>query len=224
MKLDRIDYNGGEIWVDMEAFITIDEAYIHHGITHNEKEDCYNLYHCHKPTRNIEGRSELFVDGMFAKDCWKVVAQSITNPSYIDGVPFVEVGEDVYSLAELEYPIIQIGFNNKLKHEYIPLVPRKQREAFIEGYKAAQAKQFTEEDLIKAINRVYNYVDGDGWSREYITEQVFKELRPKVDSIEIEMTEGTDDFLGCPVVGEERPMTYQKDGKIFLKIKSIQHV
>lgn len=112
-------------------------------------------------------------------------------------------------------------------------------EAFIEGYKAAQAKQFTEEDLRKAINMA-QIAEYDGiryMGLMYSPKQIIDSLKPKVE-IEIEMEEksheeiqkelgtwGHDEGLTEREYDEYKanhsilkPKTYEKDGKTFLKI------
>lgn len=217
MKLDRIDYNGGEIWVDKEAKIKVGDTYVLIA-TDGIDEPTYLI-------RVLESNYKPFG--------FKVVAQSITNPSYIDGVPFVEVGEEsVEDKARLMMMNYLTDGNPNGDFKKSTIGADENIRWWIKGYKAAQAKQFTEEDLRYAINRVYNYVDGDGWSRDYITEEVFKELKPKVSSIEIEMiTEWWDNNLNCWVGAEdddtqhsrEVPKTYQKDGKTFLKVSKINY-
>jgi len=76
MKLEKINIIGNEFCVDKEAKIKVGDF-----IT-----DKYKVWKW-LDTESLLGR-------------FKVIAQSITNPSYIDGVPFVEVGEDVEQLVK----------------------------------------------------------------------------------------------------------------------------
>jgi hypothetical protein len=48
--------------------------YIHTGVTHNERKTYHNLYLSYKGTRKIEGKDNVFVDGMFVNDCKKIIA------------------------------------------------------------------------------------------------------------------------------------------------------
>ena len=51
---------------------------------------------------------------------------------------------------------------------------------FIDGYEKYQEnmadKKYTEEDLRQAIERTYRYVDNDGWSLDYIKEDIINSL------------------------------------------------
>ena len=52
--------------------------------------------------------------------------------------------------------------------------------SFVEGYTQCQNdmadKKYTEEDLRQAIERTYRYVDNDGWSLDYIKEDIINSL------------------------------------------------
>ena len=51
---------------------------------------------------------------------------------------------------------------------------------YIKGYSQCQEdmadKKYTEEDLRQAIERTYRYVDNDGWSLDYIKEDIINSL------------------------------------------------
>ena len=104
-------------------------------------------------------------------------------------------------------------------------------EGFKEGYKAASAKKWSDEDIEKAIQfgiditcKHTTSTHGTNFDKvEDDKNNYIVSLQPKIKSIEIEMTQGAYDFLDCPVIGEERPMTYEKDGKTFLKVKSVTY-
>jgi hypothetical protein len=80
----------------------------------------------------------------------------------------------------------------------------------------AQKKLYTEETLIKAMkysseitnNKLKNLYD------------YFHNLKPVPESIEIEINESKLDFTGQPCVGDNKPLTYVKDGKTYLKVKT----
>ncbi len=70
----ELGYHKHELYFLSDEEIKEGDWYVHTGITHNEKEIYRYIYYCIKNTRKIEGRDELFVDGMFAKDCKKIIA------------------------------------------------------------------------------------------------------------------------------------------------------
>ena len=150
----------------------------------------------------------------------KVVAQSITNPSYIDGVPFVEVGEDEEQLAIIASNKIAVHRDGRPDKTLV--------SHWLDGYKAAQAKQFTEEDLRKAIFWGSNINPINNKSGNSLIDDYISSLKPKVSSIEIEMTRTYEDlWIGELFVsvetGKFTPKTYQKDGKTFLKVSKINY-
>lgn len=131
----------------------------------------------------------------------KVVAQS-TNLS-IPNIPYVEIEEDVESIVR--------EYTDKAK------LNGWEQSGFRIGYKAASAKgKYTEEDLENAFNLGLSW---DGEDTETNTFNSFIEsLQPKIESIEIEVENiwtGLSDF--------DAPVTYQKDGKILLKIKKVNY-
>ena len=127
MKLDRIDYNGGEIWVDKEAKIKVGDTYVLIA-TDGIDEPTYLI-------RVLESNYKPFG--------FKVVAQSITNPSYIDGVPFVEVGEEsVEDKARLMMMNYLTDGNPNGDFKKSTIGADENIRWWIKGYKAAQAKQF----------------------------------------------------------------------------------
>ena len=107
-------------------------------------------------------------------------------------------------------------------------------EAVKYGYSLAQAKQFTEEDMRKAFqagqelgknDALFNCTDRIS-RHEYEStpdeDDFINSLKPKVSSIEIEMGEkefGHVDDYSTPHGFKLFPITYQKDGKTFLKVK-----
>jgi len=216
MKLYRIYYNGGEIWVDKsEDFPIMKKGQLFFRPIHNIIDTCIHN------------------EQVFEKE-YPIVAQSITNPSYIDGVPFVEVWQQVDELK------IHLDFLNHME-KYNPVYGWN--GYYEHGWKnakreAAQAKQFTEEDIRKALS-IYedsafiledrHHYTMDTVKYKKTIKEVINSLKPKVSSIEIEMiTEWWDNNLNCWVGAEdddtqhsrEVPKTYQKDGKTFLKVKS----
>ena len=209
MKLEPIEYNGGVIWVDKEV--------VPRGIYYNSENG--------KIVPLVEEWRKEFGDKYL-----HIVAQS-PNLS-IPNIPYVELEEenveDKAYLVMMNY-LTDGNPEGDFKHSTIGADDNK--NWWIAGYKAASAKKWSDEDIEKAIQfgiditckhttpthgTNFDKVEDD--KNNYIVS-----LQPKIKSIEIEMTQGAYDFLDCPVIGEERPMTYEKDGKIFLKVKKINY-
>ena len=193
MKLEPIEYNGGVIWVNTTKFPTMKKGQSYWRTIHSIVNVCID-------------------DKQYFEDDYPIVAQS-PNLS-IPNIPYVEVEEDVEHLAKQfitdewakdDEPIkfgIQVGF--------------------IEGYKAASTKKWSDEDIRKAIRQ--GEINEGCTACRKTDDEFLQSLQPKIKNIEIEMTQGAYyDFLDCPVIGEERPMTYEKDGKTFLKVKTVTY-
>ena len=84
-------YEAQDLWLTVDEEILKGDHYIHTGTTHNYPQTSYHyLYECDSPTRRLteEVRNNtrsmtgeplqdvLYVDGMFASDCRKVIATS----------------------------------------------------------------------------------------------------------------------------------------------------
>lgn len=111
-------------------------------------------------------------------------------------------------------------------------------QELLQPFKAASAKKYTEEDLRKAINlsrlTSSELREKHGfWKDEYTPDEIIQSLQPKVVSIEIETRQyWFQDGISRPVMEDGipkdykgdwiiTPVTYQKDGKTFIKIKNI---
>lgn len=207
MKLDRIDYNGGEIWVDKEADL--------HGKVYapNIGKIIGTIWDGSATDKKIKKFLDLKV----------IVAQSITNPSYIDGIPFVEVGEDDWEIEKMGYAAADEG-GEKTSAGYHMTA----KIYWVKGYKTAQAKQFTEEDMRKAWEAGVHFNEESSESFGPIEsvnkwDNFINSLKPKVSSIEIEMN---DKFIPVDQFNSNfkaKPITYQKDGKTFLKVKQVNY-
>ena len=219
MILHKIDYNGGQIWVDKEAPI---EA----GIT-----PCFNevvpWYAGYTVTISLSRQFPYSPDGKtnLFEGIHKLVAQS-TNQSpnlSLEGIPYVEIEEDIENVVKQYTDAAKLN--------------GWEQSGFRIGYKAASAKKYTEEDLRKAFQAGRQREQGLHKSRsfssgrtedEYI--QYIQSVNRKVVSVEIETrmvddSEWNDEHTVCYREGDkEEIVTYQKDGKTFLKVKSIQYV
>ena len=235
MKLTRIDYNGGYLWVDKEAAIG---------------KLCYFPFKNEIYTPTVE--TGVHPDSLL------IIAQS---PNLlIPNVPYVEFEEDkrcVWVKASDRFPVdsnpesLEDVIFRRIKDKspitntwafhpaYLELETNGRVCGDLIRYneiewldEAAQSKgRYSEDDLLHAINRTYNYVDGDGWSREYIREQILKELNQPPLEIEIETKQVCGDMscLRMSLNGEDStccgdsiitiPVTYERDGKTYLKVK-----
>lgn len=209
MKLISIDYQGGQIWVDKEIITgctfhidgRIEKCLkIEQNRVYISENEFYHLF----TIRGMEILSEQL--------CMRVVAQSI-NLS-LPNIPYVEIEEDIEKLA------IEFANNNKSKFNNW----YGAHDGFLAGYKAVSAKKYTEEDLREAFEagrqcELFNRAPNED---EYI-----KSLQSKVVSIEIEMKKTYREiFDGEQTIHTHegwKPVTYQRDGKTFLKVKSVQY-
>lgn len=111
------------------------------------------------------------------------------------------------------------------------------KKAFIDGYKAAQAKKWSDEDVETMItDSIWIWNDKGCTIKEAIAE-VLKKVQPKIKSVEIE----TENGAVCKVCNNQGlrhcahpeecgesvdiqiPVTYQKDGKTYLKVKEVKY-
>lgn len=75
---DHIDYH---LYAVSDELIKDGDIHIHSGIT-ADGEKYNSIYYIYKGTRKIDGRKELFVNGMFADDCNKVIATTDPDLMY----------------------------------------------------------------------------------------------------------------------------------------------
>jgi hypothetical protein len=221
MKLAPIEYENGIIWIDKSSMNNVEI-----GTTVWNDED-YSVY---VTTVSLDS-SRYHSDNVY-----KIVAQS-SNLS-IPNIPYVKVEEDVEDLASkasLEF----YSDENCPNMPYETLV--KQRLGYYlgwgDGYKAASAKKYSEEDLKEAFlsgmieqydNESFtctgdiitkNIIVGDDTSKAI--ETYIQSLQPKIKNIEIEMRENSD--TGNNILEWVEAVTYQKEGKTFLKVKQVNY-
>jgi hypothetical protein len=186
-------------------------------------------YTYNKPTYNSDGKVGLPEN----RESKAIIAQS--PELSIPDIPYVELEEDVEQLAKQEF-----NHNCEGDTQCIWCIEdRKLQNSFIKGYKAAQAKKYSEKHLLGFLN-YYNSTallsanstgENHGLSKQEILEKYIQSLKPKIESIELEMRdcEITCNNSDCKIKGCINPIhgdiavTYQKDGRIFLKVKSIQY-
>lgn len=83
--------------------------------------------------------------------------------------------EEIEQLAFLKYPRL-------INDPYNPMEDDNayERQIWIDAYIQCQEdnaeKKYTEEDIRQAIERTYRYVDNDGWSLDYIKEDIINSL------------------------------------------------
>ena len=220
--LHAIDYNGGQIFVDKEKHpTTIGELSFAHqfNIVSTIKELVGNSVRDiileEMPHNGTLDRGQLY----------KVVAKS-PNLS-LEGIPYVEIEEDVESIVR--------EYTDKAK------LNGWEQSGFRIGYKAASAKKYNADDLRNAfkagellgsqnmqevVGRITQITAMD--EDEYINS-----IHPKVVSIGVDAKPklvqewGESTGLGTVETSWKEdgivPVTYSKDGKTFLKVKSIQY-
>lgn len=210
MILHRIDYNGGDIWVNKEAKIELGDW-------------VFEL----QPKDNIGDVHFINGEYVIANDIqYKIVAQS-PNLS-LPNIPYVEIEEDVEQLAIKASNKIVISKNGQPDKTLV--------SHWLNGYKAASAKKWTDEDLRKAfeagaeLDEFSEPAAGDmcpKWKDFY---EYLESLQPKPVNIEIETT--------CSVCGlvdahkmscktesarTQVPVTNLKNGKTFVKVKKVNY-
>lgn len=199
MTLHRIDYNGGEIWVDKDT-----------RIPNNYKGWCWQPHWC-KPVM-VEPSDGYNLEVAYAQEDQRefgggIIKAQSPNLS-LPNIPYVEIEEDIEQLA-IEFS------QTKDKH------PNDLIEGFIAGYKAASAKKYTLDDIHKAVDLARK-------EPRIMMGDIVESLQPKVVSINVgTTTEWWDGVLNCWVAAEDDdtqhsrvvPVTYTRDGKTFLKVK-----
>jgi hypothetical protein len=151
-----IDYQQGKILVDEQAEIKEGDRTIRNGVV----EQCNSKMHSF---------------ALWGKDAKKIIAQHNLN---LEGIPFIELKEDVVQLCEDFYK----------DYQYPPYAMEK--GAWRLGYKAAQPKKYTEDDLIEfALWIRHNPYYGDRvvMSKQGCKELFYKyyiqSLQPKIESV-----------------------------------------
>ncbi len=136
----------------------------------------------------------------------KIIAQHNLN---LEGIPYVELEEDVEDIIE---SIVDRETSAELGS---PIRSTYKRYCLL-GYKSAKARQYTEDDLRKAIDMARSQKSSYAMSTggfDFEDDEIIQSLQPKIESIEIEMYNGNTD----------EPLTYLKDGKIYLKVAKINY-
>lgn len=206
MILHRIDYNDGCLFTS-KSDINIGDMAIHNN----------DLYRSKYPDKNhitICNKSNHFS----IQEHWDKIEAQSTNLS-LPNIPYVEIEESVEDLAYEYY----------VSSPYHDIVSSYH---WLNGYKAASAKEWSTQDVIDILNKYYtDEAPGDYIKRDI--GRLLQLLQPKVVSIEVEMEEGewhskqtTYDqpdrewFVkyDCP-----KPTTYVKDGRTFLKVIKVNH-
>jgi hypothetical protein len=207
--LKCIDYQQGKILVDEQAEIKEgDWVWYHHP---KQDLDMSSVHKVINPNHSLhEPSHRVHFDTGFGviEGCLKIIAQ--TSNLNLKGVPFIELEEDVERLFE-EHGISKQDERSKL--------------LFLKGYKAAQPKKYTEDDLRKAIAEAR--MSGQGLSK-LTDNEIIKSLQPKIESVEVETTQENlgEVFNGRSshiMWGDIKPITYQKDGRTFLRVTKINY-
>lgn len=239
MTLHRIDYNGGEIWADKKAKIAVnDYAYNPTVNTLGVVAEVINMREDIDDIITFDVEAQLYSRSS-ENNFYKVVGQS-TNLS-LPNIPYVEIEEDV---EESAYILANLAVNGgKPLHKWLHGVELSKAvdfgfDMFLQGYRAASAKKYTEEDLSKIVVEAlykFKHFEEREWCEHHskkhecdIKESLkvwfnnsIQSLKPKVASIEIEMTKNGN--TGTNVLEWVEPVTYNKDGKTFLKVIKVNH-
>ncbi len=116
--------------------------------------------------------------------CVKII---LTNDPALEGVTQFEIEDEVEQLAYKLYP-------ENINKMMLGLDENKQRrDYFIEDYnyflKAVKSKQWTDEDMKKAIDMARE--EGKYSSMKYLPQTIINSLRPKIKTFEVEVEEFT---------------------------------
>lgn len=206
MKITRIDYNGGYLWVDNTA-------------THADKGSWVIEMHnpIVKSVCKVTGRHLLKQGGYNDK---LIVAQ--TNLS-IGNVPYVEFEQNVEVSLINSYKKV-VG--EQLNHHELKLIK----------WLAAQSKgRYSDDDIEAAIHNAQSasnlHTEDDVLISRKFLEQYFKSLNQPPIEIEIQTKQVCGDMscLRMSLNGEDStccgdsiitvPVTYTRDGKTYLKVK-----
>jgi len=151
------------------------------------------------------------------KNEYVVIAQHNLN---LEGIPFIELEEDAEEMFTIE-------LNKETKQVYDETLLEATKHGFLKGYKAAQPKKYTEEDVENAFLSGYwlhlNEDNNDLATRKRKAKQFIQSLQPKIKSVEVEWLHKDEPHLNGKSTITDRPITYQKDGKTYLKVNKINY-
>jgi hypothetical protein len=87
---------------------------------------------------------------------------------------------------------------------YLQTTDEDQQWAYREGYKAAKAKRYTEEDIKEVIDMARSFIALDFSKPQYSTEEIIKSLNPlpKQVEVEMEMIGNPHEWIYAPKVNE----------------------
>jgi hypothetical protein len=180
--IKQLPYQNFYLLVDTEAPIKEGDYFLN--TTKN------TVHKCHSISNNIQsGINGSEYHGKFESN--KILAQS--KQGTLKDIPYYELEKDVEKIALQAFPIdyqplgkqLGLAVNPKFGGEKSDINYFK-REGFITGYKAAKSKQFTEEDLRKAMQLAYKDGAVNSVFRVSKEDEIIQSFTP---SIEIEMEE-----------------------------------
>jgi hypothetical protein len=243
MTLTPIHYKQGTLWVDDLAKITTGDkiAYkdgtcfkngnIYHEVISVDERDSGN----HR--LNLKSERSLFT---MSNDVRKIVAQQGCGIPDIPNVEIEEKANDIEILCNIielletcliDAPVDFLGTGSNSREADREYKSWQQKwDTAIVIYKEiairAKTKRWSDEDLRKAYNQ--GCLDSSGWDGDKTLQDNFiQSLQPKITGIEIEMERFWDEVAVGENVGESttwvEPVSYQKDGQTFYKVKKINN-
>jgi hypothetical protein len=142
-----------------------------------------------------------FIDSKFKTKVYhKIIAQ--TPNLNLEGIPFIELEEDIICPYP-EHTQNAIDWHN--------------------GYTSAQPKQFTLEQMKEAIEMARKFWKTETAVNQFTYEQIIQQLQPKIESVEVEWLHKDEPHLNGKSTITDRPITYQKDGRTYLKVNKINY-
>lgn len=243
MTLTPIHYKQGTLWVDDLAKInTGDKVAYKDGSNFKNGEIYHEVISVDERLTgnnrlNLKSERSLFT---MSDDVRKIIAQQGCG---IPDIPYVEIQEKandvevLCNIIDLLYQSIQdapvdflgTGSNSREADREYKEWQQKWDTAMI-VYRgilsSALTKKWSDEDIRKAYNQ--GCLDASGWHGDKTLQDNFiQSLQPKIAGIVIETERFWDEVAVGENVGESttwvEPISYQKDGQTFYKVKQIHH-
>jgi len=211
--LKAIPYQQGTLFVDEQAKIKETGDFVtYHGTPYRTN---------HSNLRNIITDEWVCVPNNLT-GCKKIIAQHNLN---FEGIPYVELEEDVDCYSRKQVYAITYSVWYDMSDD-----PLKSFEKHILN-QTPQLKKYTQNDLINAFMQGAINSKHCLENKPFINaEQYIQSLQPKIESIEVDTTKPLKNkvvvsggVLTHFAFAKDEPVTYQKDGKTYLKVKKINY-
>jgi hypothetical protein len=213
----------------------------------------FNNDHCKKiiaqHNLNLEGIPYVEIgktvtkdNGYKCKECgskvslgWKCKKGCSMKPGnlIIDVVTYVELEEDVIGklIHSYFYDSIEVKKSVGRDTGHVAFDKHNIELLISQVKKAAQPKKYTEDDLRKAIRMArFNEDVDDSTQYSNTDDKIIQSLQPKIESVEVETEEVNAELINGSWLASttmfparEVPITYQKNGRTYLKVNKINY-